>query len=124
MAIESIQLYPDDDINSMRDRLDWAKSERVVFILPEGEKLLTQETDLALLARHADGLRIHLGLITQDPATRQKAMALGFPTFLTLDLAETQGREWRRPRAAFPDCVQLVQQVWHANQEDAYSSST
>ena len=101
MAIESIQLYPDDDINSMRDRLDWAKSDRVVFILPEGQELLTKETDLALLARHTDNLRIHLGLITQEPTVRQKASAMGFPTFLTLDLAETSGREWRRRRAAY-----------------------
>ena len=101
MAIESIQLYPDDDINSMRDRLDWEKSERVVFILPENEELLTQETDLAILARHADNLRIHLGLITQEPKVRQKASAMGFPTFLTIDLAETSGREWRRRRAAY-----------------------
>ncbi|MFK7804923.1 MAG: baseplate J/gp47 family protein [Anaerolineae bacterium] len=85
----------------MRDRLDWAKTERVLFVLPDpdaGSDLLTQETELALLARHADGRRVQLGLITSDPAVRIKANALGFPTFLTLDLAETSGREWRKHR--------------------------
>ncbi len=98
MAIKTIQLYPDDDINSMRDRLDWAGEEQVIFVMPDEGDLLNNEVDLAVLARHADGLRIQLGLVTQEPAVRQKASSMGFPTFLTEDLAETSRREWRRQR--------------------------
>ena len=106
MDIETIQLYPDDDINSMRDRLDWAKSGQVLFVLPENNRsepyhdraLLTDEVDLGLLARHADALRMQVGLVSSDPAVRLKAAGFGFPTFLTVDLAETSPRAWRRHR--------------------------
>ncbi len=104
MAIKTIQLYPDDDINSMRDRLDWAGEDQVIFVMPDKGELLTNEVDLAILARHADGLRIQLGLVTQEPTVRQRASALGFPTFLTEDLAETSRREWRRHRVR-PDGI-------------------
>ena len=98
MSIETIQLYPDDDINSIRDRLDWAEGERVVLAVPDEGGLLKQETDFAILARHADGLRMQVGIITTDPALRKKAESFGFPTFLTQDLAETSPRIWRRHR--------------------------
>lgn len=98
MSIETIQLYPDDDINSIRDRLDWADSERIVLAVPDEGELLTRKTDLAILARHADGLRVQVGFISTDPTLRKRAESFGFPTFLTQDLAETSPRVWRRHR--------------------------
>ncbi len=84
----------------MRDRLDWLDTDQVVFILPTGPEspLLTNEADLAVLARHADALRIQLGFVSQEVKLRQTAGSMGFPTFQTVDLAETSFREWRRHR--------------------------
>ncbi|MGH2536576.1 MAG: baseplate J/gp47 family protein [Candidatus Promineifilaceae bacterium] len=93
-----IQLNEEDDIVSIRDRLDWARAVRVALVLPPRGKLLREEMDLILLRRYADSLRLQVGLVTADGRVRARARTFGIPTFLSAQAAEVSRRGWWRAR--------------------------
>lgn len=93
-----ISLDSEDDIVSICDRLDWADEDQVLLVLPDDGGVLAEGLDLVRLRRHADRMRIEVGLVTAvSPITRQ-ANALGLPTFVTVESAEKSRRGWWRGR--------------------------
>ncbi len=96
--LAQISLTTDDDIVSICDRLNWARAQRVVLILPTAvdSRLLHERTDMARLRRHADSLRQEVGLITQHREVKYHARQLGIPIFRHLADAEDNERQWRR----------------------------
>lgn len=102
MDPETIYLYPDDDIVSIRDRLDWVIGPRVVLVLPEDGDALSSHLDLLLLQRHAAALRLELGLVSSDKRVTGQAKELGFATFTSLRAATGGNRRWWRARRNRP----------------------
>jgi hypothetical protein len=98
LELETIVLNEDDDIVSIQDRLVWVLGSRVVLVLPEEGDLLAEHLDLARLRRHADQLRLEVGLVTADSRVRGHAKALGFPTFVSVEAAQKNRRAWWRGR--------------------------
>lgn len=96
--MQIIYLDETDDIVSIRDRLEWANERQVILALPAEGGALTEGLDLVLAQRHADALRLELGLITVDGAIAAKAKALGIPTFRSTEAAQKSRRAWRRGR--------------------------
>ena len=76
-----IQLAPDDDITSIRTRLEWTDARRVLMIVPRQNKALRSLVHQKVLARTADTLNIELALVTQDGKTRDAAKQAGIKTF-------------------------------------------
>ena len=95
---QTIYLDPEDDLVSIRDRLSWAREKRVLLVLPDGKgDLLHEWLDLKILRRHADDLRLEVGLVTLDRDVRPQAQALGFPLFHSARAGqEAHDRAWRR----------------------------
>lgn len=98
MEMQTIQLFPDDDIVSINDQLGRVTARRVLLVLPSNGRLLTSQVALARLRRQADMLRLEVGLVTSDPDVRPVAKALGFPLFRTAEQAADNERRWRRGR--------------------------
>lgn len=98
MGIQAIHLDEEDDIVSIRDRLDWVGEQRLVLVLPDQGELLTEYLDLMLLRRHADDLRLEVGLVTVDSRVSGQAKSLGFPVFRTVQDSATSRRGWWRSR--------------------------
>ncbi len=98
MNTRVIYLDNDDDIISICDRLNWEQSQRALLVLPAEGKVLRAGLDLARLRRHADRMRLEIGLISPDAAIRQQATALGIPAFLTVEAASQSRRGWWRGR--------------------------
>jgi hypothetical protein len=98
MGIQTINLDAEDDIVSIRDRLDWVREQRVVLVLPDRGDLLTEYLDLALLRRYAEDLRLEVGLITVDSRVSGQAKSLGFPVFRTVKDSAKSKRGWRLSR--------------------------
>ncbi len=98
MNTRVIHLDSDDDIISICDRLNWEKAQRVLLVLPSDGGVLQEGLDLTRLRRHADRMRLEIGLITPDVDIRRQATALGIPTFLTADAASHSRRGWWRGR--------------------------
>jgi len=93
-----ISLDETDDITSICDRLDWARADRVLLVLPEDGGVLREGLDLVRLRRHADRRRIEVGLVTAVSDITRQAKALGLPTFVTVGAAEHSRRGWWRGR--------------------------
>ena len=98
MSIQVLYLDNDDDIVSIRERLNWVIEPQAVLVLPAESELLTEYLDLALLRREADSLRLELGLVTTDHRVVNQAKALGFPVFSTVRSANKGRRRWWRGR--------------------------
>lgn len=106
MKTTLLLLEAHDDLISLRDRLDWTKTPRVLLVWPKRGRVGVRPLDLALLRRQAAGLGAQLGLVTRDAAIRAAAHRLGIPCFRSVE--EAQKGRWPddvravRPMRRFP----------------------
>jgi len=81
MKTQIIQLEPHDDHISIRDKMNWSKTPRVLLIWPRRRRVDLDTLDLKLLQRHAIDLGSELGLVTKSNRVIRAAAELGIPTF-------------------------------------------
>ena len=81
MKTQIITLESHDDLISVRDRMSWAKTPRILLVWPKYEKVTLRQVDLKVLQRHASTLGAQLGLVTRQRRVRADAEALGIPVF-------------------------------------------
>src|SRR5688500_19145425 len=96
MKTQIITLESHDDLISVRDRLSWAKTPRILLVWPKYEKITLRQVDLKVLQRHALSLGAQLGVVTRAWRVRDDAEALGIPVFMST--GEAQRLAWPRPR--------------------------
>src|SRR5918996_1370603 len=96
MKTQIITLESYDDLISVRDRLSWAKTPRILLVWPKYEKVTLRQVDLKVLHRHALSLGAQLGLVTRRRRVRDDAEALGIPVFLST--GQAQRLPWPTPR--------------------------
>jgi len=94
MKTQIITLAGHDDLISVRDRMSWAKSPRILLVWPAYEQVPLRPLDLRILQQHARELGAQLGLVTRRTNVRRDAEAFGIPTFRTS--AEAQRGLWAR----------------------------
>lgn len=107
MKTQIIQIEPHDDVISVRDKMGWTQTGRLVLVWPARGRLrpagrvLSRHLDLVLLARHSRSLGCQLALVTPDSRIKDHAHNLGIPVFISV--SEAQERRWKRPvRRRFP----------------------
>jgi len=88
-----VYLEPDDDYNSVRDKLNWTQAPRVILVWPGRGRVLFRRFDLVMLQRYARKLGTLIGLVTLDPDVLHHAEALQIPTFESLELQSEKA--WR-----------------------------
>lgn len=81
MKTQIIVLESHDDLISVRDRLSWAKTPRILLVWPKGEPVDLRAVDLRVLQRHADSLGAQLAVVSRGFSIRRQAEALGLPVF-------------------------------------------
>ena len=97
MKTHLLPLDPHDDLTSVRDKMAWGKTTRILILWPEtGEILLDRRLDAVLLKRRADELGAQLAFVTRDPEVKSHARELGIPAFRTS--REAQAAHWRTRR--------------------------
>src|SRR5215207_5653754 len=96
MKTQIITLESHDDLISVRDRLSWAKTPRILLVWPKYEKVTLRQVDLKILQRHASSLGAQLGLVTRARRVREDAEALHIPVFEST--GEAQRVAWPKPR--------------------------
>src|SRR5829696_2141610 len=96
MKTQIITLESHDDLISVRDRLSWAKTPRILLVWPKYEKVTLRQVDLKVLQRHAASLGAQLGLVTRARRVREDAEALRIPVFEST--GQAQRVAWPRPR--------------------------
>jgi hypothetical protein len=98
MKTQIITLETHDDLISVRDRLSWAKTPRILLVWPKGERIVLRPLDLKVLQRHADALGAQLGLVTRLASVRREAEALRMPVFESSRAAQRDAWPARRKR--------------------------
>ncbi len=96
MKTQIIALEPHDDFISVRDRMSWAKSPRILLVWPKYEKIALRAADLRILQQHAVTLGAELGLITRRGDVRRDAERFGIPVFSSAKAAQRQAWSPRR----------------------------
>jgi len=96
MKTQIITLESHDDLISVRDRMSWAKTPRILLVWPKYEKILLRQVDLKVLQRHALSLGAQLGLVTRTRRVREDAEALKIPVFEST--GQAQRVAWPKPR--------------------------
>src|SRR5574339_749487 len=96
MKTQIITLESHDDLISVRDRMSWAKTPRILLIWPKYEKVALRQVDLKVLQRHALSLGAQLGLVTRTRRVREDAEALRIPVFEST--GQAQRVAWPKPR--------------------------
>ena len=96
MKTQIITLESHDDLISVRDRMSWAKTPRILLVWPKYEKVTLRQVDLKVLQRHAASLGAQLGLVTRARRVRQDAEALRIPVFEST--GQAQRLAWAKPR--------------------------
>jgi hypothetical protein len=96
MKTQIITLATHDDLVSVRDRMSWAKSPRILLVWTAHTQAALRPLDLRILQQHAAGLGAQLGLVTRRGEIRRDATSFGIPVFRTT--AEAQRGAWPRSR--------------------------
>jgi hypothetical protein len=90
LKTQIITLESHDDLISVRDKLSWAKTPRILLVWPKYEKVTLRVLDLKVLQRHADSLGAQLGLVTRRLNVRRDAESLGIPVFVSTTTAQRE----------------------------------
>jgi len=96
MKTQVIHLDIHDDFISIRDRMAWAKTPRILLVWPRRGKVSVRPLDITLLRRHAGSLGAELGIVTRAGDVRAAAREQGIPFFSTT--AEAQKQQWREQK--------------------------
>ena len=92
MKTQLIPLESHDDLISVRDRMSWAKTPRILLVWPKSAHVDLRPLDLKVLQRHAASLGAQLGLVTRHRNIRREAQALDIPVFGST--GEAQRKPW------------------------------
>ncbi len=95
MKTQIITLESHDDLISVRDKLSWAKTPRILLVVPKYAKVNLRVLDLKVLQRHADSLGAQLGLVTRRLKVKHDAESLGIPVFPSTTKAQRE--QWVEP---------------------------
>ena len=87
-----IQLEQHDDVVSIRDKMSWAKSPRILLVVPSHRKVDIRPLDVTLLKRHAMSLGAQLGVASRSGELRRSAAEAGVSAFKTT--SEAQSEVW------------------------------
>src|SRR5512143_1964020 len=88
MKTQIIALEAHDDFISVRDRMSWAKSPRILLVWPKYEKITLRGADLRILQQHAASLGAEMGVITRKGDVRRDAERFGIPVFRSAAAAQ------------------------------------
>jgi len=89
-----LELHEHEDVHSIRDRLEFAQSDRVLIVIPPYSEVLKKRIDLQLVRRFAQEKRLEIALVTRDLDLRALAAELEIPTFFTIEAGQRRQR-WR-----------------------------
>jgi hypothetical protein len=88
-----IQLNKHDDYISVRDKMSWSQTGRILLVWPKEGHVLNRRLELNLVKRHANKLGAQLAFVTPNSEVRFIAQQIGIPVFD--NLRHAQESHWR-----------------------------
>lgn len=95
MKTQIIALSAHEDYLSVRDKLNWSQTGRVLITWPDEQPILSQ-LDLVIIQRHCFSKGITLAVVTENQEIRRIAKQLGIAVFTST--VEAQTARWRTVR--------------------------
>ncbi len=92
MKTHIIQLGENEDAISLRDRMSWCKTKRILLVSPPNGPGISRLYDFVLLKRHAAALGAELAIVSQAAQERFLAEQCGVLVFTSVSRADEQ--EW------------------------------
>ena len=99
MKTQIIQLSQKEDSISVRDKISWSQTERVLLVWPATGKVLNYKLDLVLVKRYTISRGAQLALVSHDPEVRFYAQEIKVPVFDSIREAQEQGWTLGEPDA-------------------------
>jgi hypothetical protein len=96
LKTQIIQLNQNDDTLSVRDKMNWSQTGRILLVWPLHGHVLNRQLDLNLVKRHAATMGAQLALVTHDSEVRFYAQQIGIPVFN--NSRDAQDHHWRVSR--------------------------
>ena len=88
MKTSLIQIDPHDDLTSIKDKMMWAKSPRMLLFFPHGYPVDQSPLTMKLIRRYAEANGSRVALITRDRMMREIAEEQEIPCFTSAPQAE------------------------------------
>jgi hypothetical protein len=88
MKTTIVQLEAHDDVNSIKDKISWCKSERIILVFPNKARKTLQQLDLNLIKRSSVAQGATLAIVTRDSRLKEIAIAVGLQVFSSIPKAE------------------------------------
>lgn len=96
MKTQIIRLELHDDTISVKDKMEWRQTPRILLVWPSRGAILNRRLDLVFLKRHSIALGAQLALVTHDSEVKYYANQLEIQVYPTIRQAEQT--HWRQPR--------------------------
>jgi len=118
MKTQVIKLDSQDDVISVRDKMSWAKTERILLVFPRRSRVLARTLDLRLLQRHAARLGARFAIVSRSDELRGSAEGLNILAFKTAASAHLQVWEMEKSpaspfiRSVHPDLRQMRREAF------------
>ncbi|HEY4691546.1 MAG TPA: baseplate J/gp47 family protein [Anaerolineae bacterium] len=90
-----LELHEHEDFHSIRDRLEFAESQRVLLVVPPFGDVLKRRVDLQRIQRFAQEKGLEIALVTRDLDLRALAAELHVPTFFSVEAGQRRQR-WHK----------------------------
>lgn len=88
MKTTILQLETHDDIISIREKIEWCTSQRIILVFPKKIKQIPDGLDLRLIQRAAIAKGSQVALVTRDLLLIENADEVGVPVFHSVPLAQ------------------------------------
>jgi len=88
-----IQLNKNDDYISVRDKMSWSQTGRILLVWPGKNQALNRRLELNLVKRHSNSLGAQLAFVTHDSEICYIAKQIGIPVFN--NPRQAQHAHWR-----------------------------
>lgn len=96
MKTAIIQLDPFDNVISIREKIAWSKTQRILLVWPNKGKIKLDSMDVILILRSAESLGAQISIVTDEPVIINQLKELGVSIFSSIP--EAQKKPWRKPK--------------------------
>lgn len=96
MKTAILQLDPFDNVISIKEKIAWSKTQRILLVWPNKGKIKLNPMDIILILRSAERLGAQISVVTDEPVIINQLKELGISVFSSIP--EAQKKPWRKPK--------------------------
>lgn len=96
MKTAIVQLDAFDNVISIKDKIAWSKTQRILLVWPNKGKIKLNEMDIILILRSSESLGAQIAVVTDEAVIINQLKELGISIFSSIP--EAQKKPWRKPK--------------------------